>query len=75
MKALLDPYGKAAFLLCQGTLLLFVEKGLLQKDDVASMLEGLIETGQDELDGQRDSAASLMIVRLLRETLVSLSVA
>ncbi len=61
-----DPHGQAALMLCDGLLLLLIEKGILEKDRVADIIEGLIEVKQ-EIAGVRESVVvSMASIALLR---------
>ena len=61
-----DPHGQAALMLCDGLILLLVEKGIIDKDRVADLIEGIIEVKQ-EIAGVRESVVvSMTSIALLR---------
>ena len=70
-----DPHGQAALMLCQGMLLLFVEKGSLGKDEVASMIEGLIEVKHEMAGTSESVVVSIESIGLLRSISLSIDAA
>ena len=70
-----DPHGQAALMLCEGALLLLIEKGIINKVEAADLIEGIIDVKQ-EIAGVRESVVvSLVSITLLQAVARSISVA
>ncbi len=70
-----DPHGQAALMLCEGLMLLLVEKGVIDKSRVADVIDGVIEVKQ-EIAGVRESVVvSVTSIALLQAVARSISAA
>jgi hypothetical protein len=68
-----DPHGQAALMLCEGLILLLVEKGIIDKDQVADVIEGVIEVKQEIAGVSESFVVSLASIALLRAVARSIS--
>jgi hypothetical protein len=70
-----DPHGQAALMLCDGLMLLLIETGVIHKDRVADVIDGIIEVKQ-EMAGVRESVVvSVASIALLQAVARSLTAA
>jgi hypothetical protein len=70
-----DPHGQAALMLVESLLLLLVEQGILQKEQVIEAIEGVVEIKQ-EIAGRSESVVvSMVSIGLLRAVALSVSAA
>jgi hypothetical protein len=61
-----DPHGQAALMLCESLLLLLIEKGIIDKDQAADAIGGVIEV-KKEIAGVTESVVvSLASITLLQ---------
>jgi hypothetical protein len=68
-----DPHGQAALMLCDGLMLLLVKKGLIDKDQVTDLIEGIIEIKQEIAGVSESVVVSVASVALLRAVARSIS--
>ncbi len=61
-----DPRGQAALMLCEGILLLLAERGSLGKDEIVSMIEGLVEVKHEMAGTSESVVVSVESIGLLR---------
>jgi hypothetical protein len=61
-----DPHGQAAMMLCDGLILLLIEKGIIDKDRVADLIEGLVEVQQESAGVRERAEGSMTTTALLR---------
>ena len=70
-----DPYGQAALMLCEGLMLLLVEKGVISRDEAVATVDGIVEVKR-EVAGERESVVvSVASIALLRAIGQSVSAA
>ena len=70
-----DPHGQAALMLCEGALLLLIEKGILNKDQAADLIEGIIEVKLEIAGVSESVVVSMESISLLRTVARSISAA
>lgn len=61
-----DPHGQAALMLCEGLMLLLIEKGIIDKDQAADVIEGVIEVKQEIASVSESVVVSVASITLLR---------
>jgi hypothetical protein len=74
MKPAPDPHGQAALMLVESLLLLLVERGVVQKEQVTEAIAGLVEVTQ-EIAGTSESVVISTSIGLLRAVAGSLAAA
>ena len=42
-----DPHGQAALMLCEGLALLLIEEGIVHRDELVGVIEGVVEVKQE----------------------------
>ena len=70
-----DPYGQAALMLCEGLILLLVEKGTFDKAEASAMVDGIVEVKREIASGRESTVVSLASITLLRTIARSVSAA
>ena len=70
-----DPHGQAALMLCEGALLLLIEKGIINKDQAADLIEGIIEVKREIAGVSESVVVSMESITLLRTVARSISAA
>jgi hypothetical protein len=75
MKLTPDPHGQAALMLAESLLLLLVEQGVLQKEQVIERIEGVVEVKQEIAGTSESVVVGMMSIGLLRAVAGSLSAA
>ena len=69
-----DPYGQAAFMVCESLLLLLLERGIVRKDETIDAIDGLIDVKR-EIAGHRESIAvsaeSVVLLKALAQSLAA----
>jgi hypothetical protein len=75
MKPAPDPHGQAALLLVESLLLLLVERGVVQKEQVVEAIAGLVEVNQEIAGTSESVVVSMVSIGLLRALAGSLSAA
>lgn len=67
-----DPHGQAALMLCESVVHLLVEKGLLDREEVAEAIEGVIGIKHEMAGHEESVAASEAAIGLLSTVIISL---
>ncbi|HTI03373.1 MAG TPA: hypothetical protein VL752_20700 [Acidisoma sp.] len=70
-----DPHGQAALMLCESVLLLLIDKGVIDKDQAADAIDGVIEVKQEIAGVSESVVVSLESITLLRTIARSISAA
>lgn len=70
-----DPHGQAALMLCEGLMLLLVDKGIIDKDQAVDVIEGVIEVKQEIAGVSESIVVSVASIALLRTVARSVSAA
>lgn len=73
MKPTPDPHGQAALMLMERLLLLLVEQGVIQKEQVVEAIDGLIEVKQEIAGTTESVVVSMVSIGLLRAVSGSVS--
>ena len=68
-----DPHGQAAFMLCDGLILLLVETGVIEKDRAIDLIEGIIEVKQEIAGVSESVVVSMASIALLQGVARSLA--
>jgi hypothetical protein len=75
MKPAPDPHGQAALMLVESLLLLLVERGVVQKEQVTEAIAGLVEVTQEIAGTSESVVISMVSIGLLRAVAGSLAAA
>ena len=68
-----DPHGQAAFMLCDGLILLLVETGVIEKNRAIDVIEGIIEVKQEIAGVSESVVVSMASIALLQGVARSLA--
>jgi hypothetical protein len=70
-----DPHGQAALMLVESLLLLLVEQGVLQKEELIEAIDGLVEVKQEIAGSSESVVVSMVSIGLLGAVATSLAAA
>jgi hypothetical protein len=70
-----DPHGQAALMLCEGLILLLIERGLINKIEAIDVVEGVIEVKREIAETSGSVVVSVTSINVLKNVLASISAA
>ena len=70
-----DPHGQAALMLCEGLVLLLIERGTITREEAVDVIDGLVETKHEMAATTESPVVSVASILLLQSVARSISAA